>query len=264
MTLGDKPDIEGVTKLLKIRDIYSAFRIRFLNDWPPLFHITQWKAGSQWIHQILARCCQPKKVWPRFEGTETICRNNVYAAAYLTKEEYRDYATSDSKYFVILRDPRDILVSGYYSLKFSHVVEPGISEQRQELESANVEDGMIRTMDTLVQPCVNIALSWAKSGSEWIRYEELLNRDVELLTKALLVDCGLPIKKSILTEAVMACRFERISGGRKPGQENVNSHFRKGIAGDWKNQFTPRIKSIFKERFGEALRICGYEKDSDW
>jgi Sulfotransferase domain len=252
-----------VTKL-NVRDVYSAFRIRFLDDWPPLFHITQFKAGSQWIHQILARCCQPKKVWPSFQGTGPICRNNVYAVACLTKEEYKDHATSDSKYFVVLRDPRDILVSGYYSLKFSHFPEPGISELRQELESINVEDGMLRTMDSLVEPCVKIALSWANSGSEWIRYEELLNRDLELLTKALLVDCGLPIKKNVLSEAVLACRFERISGGRKPGQEDVYSHFRKGIAGDWRNRFTPRIKAIFKDRFGEALKICGYEKDSDW
>lgn len=235
-----------------------------MNDWPPVFHITQWKAGSQWIHQILARCCASKKVWPSFDGTQPIGRNNIYAAAYLSKEEYDSFAASDSKYFIVLRDPRDILVSGYYSLKFSHAVEPGISEERQELESTNLEDGMLRTMDTLVQPCVEIALSWAKVGAEWIRYEELLSRDVELLTKALLVDCGLPIKQSVVRDAVLACRFEKISGGRKPGQEDVKSHFRKGIAGDWKKQFTPRIKAIFKERFGEALQICGYEKDSDW
>jgi len=37
-----------------------------------------------------------------------------------------------------------------------------------------------------------------------------------------------------------------ISGGRKPGQEDLNSHFRKGIAGDWRDQFTPRIKAIFR------------------
>jgi hypothetical protein len=120
------------------------------DSWPPLFHITQWKAGSEWIHQILARCCQPKKVWSYFQGTEPVCQNNVYAAAYLTKEQYKDYATSDSKYFVVLRDPRDILVSGYYSLRFSHFLTPRISDVRQELESTNVEDGMLRMMDSLV------------------------------------------------------------------------------------------------------------------
>jgi hypothetical protein len=247
-----------------VRGIYSAVRARFLDDWPPVFHITQWKAGSQWIHKILASCCAPKKVWPSFDGTQPIARNNVYAAAYLSKEEYDSFATSDSKYFIVLRDPRDILVSGYFSMKFSHTLLPGIAEQRQELESISLEEGMLRTIETWVQPSVDIALSWAKSGARWIRYEDLLHRDVELLTQALLVDCGLPIKKSLLEESVLACRFDKIAGGRKPGQEDVNSHYRKGIAGDWKNQFTPHIKDIFKQRFGEALKICGYEKDSDW
>ena len=249
---------------MNIKGIYSGLRSRFLDDWPPVFHITQWKAGSQWILQILSRCCAPKKVWPSFDGTQPIGRNNIYAAAYLTKAEYDTFATSDSKFFIVFRDPRDILVSGYYSMKFSHSVLPGIAEERQELASVSVEEGMLRTIDTWVQPSVEIALSWIKSGANWIRYEDLLLRDVELLGKALLVDCGLPIKKSVLKDAVLACRFDKIAGGRKPGQEDVNSHYRKGIAGDWKNQFSPGIKAIFKDRFGEALKICGYEKDSDW
>jgi hypothetical protein len=250
---------------LSIQHTYSVIRLKFLDDWPPVFHITQWKAGSQWIHQILARCAAHKKVLPSFTGHEPICRNTVYAAAYITKEEYEALnAPSDSKYFIVLRDPRDILISGYFSLKFSHSLLPGIAEQRQQLESRNLEDGLSLIMETLVQPCVEIAVSWAKSGAQWIRYEDLLSRDVELLTKALLVDCGLPIKKQVLQEAVLASRFENFSGGRKPGQEDVNSHFRKGIAGDWKQHFTPRVKAEFKERFGEALRLCGYEKGFDW
>lgn len=250
---------------LNIKRSYSAIRFRFLDDWPPVFHITQWKAGSQWIQQILARCAAHKKVLPSFTGHEPICRNTVYPAAYITREQYETLnAPSDSKYFVVLRDPRDILISGYFSVKFSHPLLPGIAEQRQQLASSNFEDGLSLTMETLVRPCVEIALSWAKSGAQWIRYEELLSRDVELLTKALLVDCGLPIKKQVLKEAVLACRFENFSGGRKPGQEDVNSHFRKGIAGDWKQHFTPRVKAAFKERFGEALQLCGYEKDLNW
>jgi hypothetical protein len=249
----------------KLQDLCSTLRVRILDDWPPVFHITQWKAGSQWIREILTRCIPHKKVLPSFNGDELIRRNTVYAAAYLSKQEFEGLNPPvDSKYFIVLRDPRDILVSGYYSLKFSHVDIPRISEQRKELESITQDDGMFRTMDNLVQPCVDIALSWAKSGAKWIRYEELLVDDVELLSKALLVDCGLPIKKKTLEDAVLACRFEKFSGGRKPGQEDINSHFRKGVAGDWKNQLSPHVKAVFKERFGEALQICGYEKNPDW
>jgi lipopolysaccharide transport system ATP-binding protein len=245
--------------------LYSAIRLRIFDDWPPVFHITQWKAGSQWIREVLTRCIPNKTVMPSFNGDEVIRRNTVYTAAYLSKQEYEGLnAPGDSKYFIILRDPRDILVSGYYSLRFSHVSIPGIAEQRQELQTVTQDDGMLRTMDSLVRPCVEIALSWVKTGAKWIRYEELLTNDVGLLSQALLVDCGLPINMKALEDAVLACRFEKFSGGRKPGQEDINSHFRKGVAGDWKNQFSPHIKDVFKERFGEALKICGYEKGNDW
>lgn len=248
-----------------LQQLYSTVRLRIFDDWPPVFHITQWKAGSQWIREILTRCIPNKKVTPSFSGDELICRNTVYAAVYVSKEEYEGLNPPvDSKYFIVLRDPRDILVSGYYSHKFSHVVLPGIDGERQELQTMNQDDGMVRTMDSLVQPCVDIAVSWVKSGAKWIRYEELLTNDLELLSEALLVDCGLPIKKETLEDAVLSCRFEKFSGGRKPGQEDINSHARKGVAGDWKNQFSPRVKDVFKERFGQALKICGYEKDSDW
>ncbi len=39
-------------------------------------------------------------------------------------------------------------------------------------------------------------VSWAESGEYWIRYEDLLNRDVELLEEALLRRCRLPIEES--------------------------------------------------------------------
>ena len=43
-------------------------------------------------------------------------------------------------------------------------------------------------------------------------------------------------------EAVCSCRFENLSEGRKRGEENIAAHTRKGIAGDWQNYFTPKIK----------------------
>jgi len=62
----------------------------------------------------------------------------------------------------------------------------------------------------------------------------------------------------------VGCRFEQVSGGRQRGEEDVHSHVRKGVSGDWRQYFTAPVKVAFKERFGDVLIACGYEKDNDW
>ena len=62
---------------------------------------------------------------------------------------------------------------------------------------------------------------------------------------------------------ILANRFEARSG-RKPGEEDVTSHERKGIAGDWRNYFTPKVTREFKQRYGSLLVATGYEKGFGW
>src|SRR5690606_18169850 len=58
--------------------------------------------------------------------------------------------------------------------------------------------------------------------------------------------------------------FSRLAGGRKRGQENVKSHYRKGVPGDWKNHFTEAHIRHFKESYNHVLVKLGYETDANW
>ncbi len=51
---------------------------------------------------------------------------------------------------------------------------------------------------------------------------------------------------------------------RESGQEDRKRFYRKGIAGDWKNHFTPEDKQIFKDIAGSLLVKLGYEKNLAW
>jgi hypothetical protein len=57
--------------------------------------------------------------------------------------------------------------------------------------------------------------------------------------------------------------FENLSGNPK-GVEDVQNHYRKGTSGDWKNYFTDKHKSLFKEQWGELLIHLGYEQNTEW
>jgi hypothetical protein len=64
--------------------------------------------------------------------------------------------------------------------------------------------------------------------------------------------------------AVYSLRFEAQSGGRERGSEDVGSHYRKGIAGDWVNYFTREHAEAFQDKFGDLVGRLGYEANADW
>ena len=96
-----------------------------------------------------------------------------------------------------------------------------------------------------------------------VRYEDLLE-NTEEETGRLLEFLGVDAGKESVRRCIEAASFEKMSGGRKPGEEDPDSFYRKGIAGDWKNVFTGRDRQVFKEAAGDLLIKLGYEKDNDW
>ena len=58
--------------------------------------------------------------------------------------------------------------------------------------------------------------------------------------------------------------FSKKAGGRRQGEENPSSHYRKGQQGDWKNYFTEDHLKVIKERYNDLIVRLGYEVDASW
>lgn len=238
---------------------------------PTLLHVTHWKSGSQWIHKILVDCARERIVPPEVGSGQFLERavlaGKVYPTVYVTREEFASVRLPPHcKRFVVVRDLRDTLISGYFSLKYSHpLMDIRLNRWREHLQTESVEDGILRIMtDGWLDYSVRIQRSWALSGEPLLRYEDLLKDDWGILSKLFLEDCPLGVSAERLHEIIVANRFERLTAGRPRGQEDVAAHERKGIAGDWRNYFTPRIKDAFKARFNYLLIATGYEEDAYW
>jgi lipopolysaccharide transport system ATP-binding protein len=236
---------------------------------PPVFHVTHWKAGSQWIHKILRQCVPERIVAPRLGEAQVrhyaIQRGRVYPTVYMTKEDLAKVAPLDAKLFVVIRDLRDTLVSAYFSIKYSHpMVNDEIVALRRKLLELDQEAGFLHLLDDWLPQCARIQLSWIEAGEPVLKYEDLLEDDLELLKSALIQKCGLPVSPEDLRKAILDNRFESLTRGRKRGAEEILAHERKGVAGDWRNHFTERIKAAFKARHGGVLVAAGYEKDLCW
>ena len=97
----------------------------------------------------------------------------------------------------------------------------------------------------------------------YLRYEDLLTEPVDTLKRAIEHITGESAEMARIERAVEHFSMAKDTG-RKPGEEARTSFIRKGIAGDWKNYFTPEIARVFDELAGETLIKLGYEEDRSW
>jgi hypothetical protein len=172
----------------------------------------------------------------------------------------------------IIRDPRDIIVSGY----FYHVwttefwankpwKQLGGKTYKEYMSSLAKDQGITSEMVHVGGRTVETIAHWDYHNPRMleIRYEDLF-ADPDPVFAAMFRHYGFPedrVRRAV--ELSDAHRFEKATK-RKPGEENRSHHARKGVPGDWKNHFTDAHKRLFKERFGDLLVRLGYEKDNDW
>jgi len=236
---------------------------------PTVFHITHWKAGSQWINKILKSCVPERIVAPQASEGQflhwPLLPGKIYPTVYVTSQQFASVRLpANWRRFVVIRDLRDTLISAYFSLKTSHPDEAHNAVLRERLQSLNIEEGLGMLMDEWLPGSARIQLSWLEAGERLIRYEDLLERDLEILEQVLLEECKLPVDQARFREVIVANRFEQLTQGRARGQEDAAAHERKGISGDWRNYFSAEIKRKFKNRYGGVLIATGYERDFDW
>jgi lipopolysaccharide transport system ATP-binding protein len=239
------------------------------DDSPALFHVTHWKAGSQWIYAILRGLFPSRIVPPMAENYQVhnwpLVAGGVYPTIYATKAQFDQSVPGGAPTLIVIRDPRDTLISYYFSLKFSHAVTlDRMAHDRELVRKLSVEDGLLVAIEYWMQGVADIQSSWLASHEPIVRYEDLVRDDFGVLKEALIDRLRLPITEKALRDVTAACRFERLSGGRRQGDENNGSHYRKGVSGDWRNHFTPRVTAAFKQRFGDLLIAGGYERDRTW
>lgn len=91
-----------------------------------------------------------------------------------------------------------------------------------------------------------------------VRYEDLhVDAPAELARLFRLL--GIAADPATCDTCAAAGDFARLSGGRRRGEADDSSLFRKGIVGDWRNHFDAAARGAFEAEAGEALVRFGYE-----
>jgi lipopolysaccharide transport system ATP-binding protein len=184
-------------------------------------------------------------------------------------QNWHNYRENQSPHieFVVIRDLRDTLVSLYFSLKVSHpLIAEQLVQERNTLNEMSLDEGLLLLLENRMGDVAEIQRSWLpvceKERALLVRYEDLL-ADEQTVFARIIDYCQLDISPQNLREIVARNSFESRTGRHK-GEEDTSSHYRKGIVGDWRNVFSPKVISDFKLRFGDVLIRTGYEKDLNW
>jgi hypothetical protein len=236
---------------------------------PSIFHVTHWKSGSQWVSSVLKFAAGERLVHPDAGVGGPLggrfLPGKIYSPVYATRAQFQAVVPDDAaqRTFVVIRDPRDTLISWYFSLMFSHgSAEPTVQESRDELRGLNKTDGLALMIGKHLQEVARIQRDWITSGARIFRYEELAADEQETF-KQIFEFCQLPTTAPRRRWIVFRHSFKVLTWSR-PGRENPKSHLRKGVPGDWKNHFSNDLKKLFKAQYGETLALAGYEKDDSW
>lgn len=170
----------------------------------------------------------------------------------------------DERAFHLYRDPRDALVSGYWSWRNSHKNNhEELIETRKRIQELSVEDGLFLMLDKTQM--LHDLKDWAVGDYPNVldvRYEDLLEKTPATLER-IFDHLGIEPEPGEYEMLATNHAFQSVTG-RNPGQEDVNQHLRKGIAGDWINAFTPKIAQAFRDRYQPDLVRLGYETDDAW
>jgi hypothetical protein len=268
------------------------------------------KCASTWTHSIVDWVCADAGWKLAYLYDEKPFGDDL--AGYVAREniDFVSYVNANAKFvnlrdfrgFHLVRDPRDLVVSAYFSHRNSHPTQdwPELPAHRERLLQVSKEEGIFLEME-FNRPVLEEMAAWnyLQDNVLELRQEEFTadpyrgflqvfgflgvldeanfskKRQLPYLLRAAnniwWRQGKLPWRRpmnAIPAERLLGIvhnnRFSNYAGGRKKGQADEKSHYRSGKAGDWANHFTPDHVAHFKQLYGDLVVRLGYETAEDW
>ena len=246
-----------------------------------IFHCCTQKTASQWFRNVFAHpvFTDHTGLYPtpyQALGLRYANIDRAFPTGSVVVHLYVDHPTylavpKPARYrsFFVLRDPRDIVVSWYFHARKPHPKvrnamgwKGPMDEMRAALSGLSLQDGMCYMIDRVAEFGTFAAQrSWLAAAADpdvrLFRYEDLA-RDNRAFLKQLLDYLEAPVSASALDALDADTTFQRLSGGRRQGEEQADEHYRKGVAGDWRNHFDAVIERHFRRVAGDVTEALGY------
>ena len=277
--LGCSDGAVSLKHLIKTSRLFVKYRSRYSN----VYHCSVYRTGSQWFRRFLSdphvvRCSgllyrmDFRRIFSTTEVRDRTVSNEFPFFKPFRKRMILGLYTSYDSYlkipkprkyraFFVTRDPRDIVVSHYFASRRDAAHSKNRLYYEQLSQPASGIPWMIDRLDEM--GLFAAQRSWAGVSNDpnvlILHFEDLIgDRQFESFKK-LLRHCDIALPDSVLNRLLRKYSFQMLAGGRPPGEEDENSHYRKGVPGDWKNHFSPAHVDKFKATTGDLVTLIGYD-----
>jgi hypothetical protein len=159
-----------------------------------------------------------------------------------------------AKFIHIIRDGRDVAVS--LTRHSDRMLNRTPTNAGNDLFYQCIKESAQR-WNNAIQAALRFKQKFPQNYHE-VRYWELKQKPVEAM-EGILNFLGASYTQEIIQQMYDAASFKKLSGGRKAGEEDNSSFFRKGIIGDWKNHFDEKSLEIFNQHAAPSLVATGYD-----
>jgi len=156
----------------------------------------------------------------------------------------------DARFIHIIRDGRDACISGWFHLRRQGKTDRFNS--LAEYAAYFAEDHWSRYIESARSAAAQLPDRYLE-----VRYEQL-HADATGETRRILEFLGVDASPAAVGACVEGGAFEKHSGGRRAGQEDASSFYRKGVVGDWRSHFDDAASASFAQKAGRLLHALGY------
>lgn len=188
------------------------------------------------------------------------------------------YDHPDARFLHIVRDPRDILLSGArYHLTAPLGNEKFLRIKRDDLNGLTYQehmntlptwvDQLLFEMENKHRETLTEMLVWPYGHPNVVdlRFEEMIDdTDCSLFRGALE---RMDVQGFDIDGVVQYYWNHSLFGGiadKENRKANVKKHVKSGTAAQWKTKLPREVAEVYAERYGPALRALGYADSDDW
>ena len=261
-------------KLLKNEDI------EITSQQPSIIHFSVNKAATQYVKNILQKIAIENEIIP-VSINDYAFGSDLPFFDHLDHEQMSKYKRAfkekgvlysvfggfvenidnlrNYKIVFTIRDPRDILVSDYFSKAFNHPEPPKLCNKRQKFldervlaRSISIDEYVLKEADK-VYKIFERYISNIKDydNVKVLKYENMIT-NYENWLDDLATGAGLNLSDTL--KEILVYNHQR----KKIKKENKHKHDRKGVAGDYKEKLNKETIHILNKEFEKILSIYNY------